>query len=132
LAPSRSRAVLVYDAGCGPCTTFKGAVALLDVGRQIRFESIEKADADGLLDPVPEGLRRASSHLVLPDGTVLSGASYLPELVAAFPGGGLVAVCLRKVGPMRSAAVFGFEVLSRLHGVSGCDAGRARPPLILK
>lgn len=120
--------VLVYDADCGPCTRFKEAVELLDVHGAVRFESIPSATAQGLLASVDPELRESTSHLVLPDGSVVSGHDYLPALIGLLPGGRAVEAALNAFTPARRMAYGVFDLLSRFRLVSGCSLNNSPLP----
>ena len=111
---------LVYDTGCGPCTTFKDAVALLDAGRRMRYVGLRDADRLGFLDPVDPARRHRSFHLVSPEGEVWSGADALPRLLALLPGGRPVSWAISNSPPLSSATRFVYAVFSRLHDSGAC------------
>ena len=128
---------LVYDADCGPCTKFRGAVGFLDPGRRMGYAGLAEAEREGLLDAVPRGRRRSSFHLVGPPGEVLSGADALPALLAQLPGGPLSSAALARCPPAFASAAFVYGVFSRLHGTGRCGkaprgagGGRPRPDIM--
>lgn len=110
----------MYDADCGPCTSFKRAVQFLNAARDLRFAPLQVAYRRGLLDRVDVRLRFNTSHLVLPGGDVLSGPEYLPELAAHFPLGGCWRRSLSMTGAGRAARSL-FLTMSRLHGKGACS-----------
>lgn len=122
--------IVVYDAGCGPCTRFRRIVGLLDVKRRLDFESLLDADGRGHLDSVQQSLRHRSFHLISPDGGVASGARALPDLLALLPA------CWPASGAIRSSDLvfhgveFVYSVFSRLHDSGSCSYERGRRQLI--
>ncbi len=125
------KSVLVYDAGCGPCTRFKQLVEFLDARGALAFLSLADADAEGMPDDVSPSRRHRSFHLVSPGGGVLSGAEALPTLISLLPAGRVTARFIVAAPGGVRALEFGYSALSRLHDAGRChytpDAGR--PPL---
>lgn len=119
------RPILAYDAGCGPCASFRGAVEFFDLRKKIRYISLESAEIRGLLETVAPELRYRSFQLVLEDGRVLSGTDAVPALLRLLPGGQRTARFLELV-PLGMASVrFLYSALSRLHETGSC--GRPLP-----
>lgn len=86
---------MAYDAGCGPCTTFKTIVDILDRYNRIDFLSLTEAEKLGFLNTIPQYLRFQSFHLISPDQGVVSGADALLYLIALFPLGSLVSKLIK-------------------------------------
>jgi predicted DCC family thiol-disulfide oxidoreductase YuxK len=119
----KSRFVLTYDSSCGPCTTFKRLVSFLDPRGGIDYLSLEEADSQGLLDPLPRRSRYASAHLVLPNGEVLSGARAIPKLLELLPGG---FVTSRMAGGWelgRRLVIFAYDAAVHRHDAGTCKKG---------
>lgn len=111
---------LVYDAGCGPCTTFRNAVYFLDARHRMAYAGLDAAEERGLLSTVPEGQRRRSFHLVPGSGPALSGSAAFADLAAQLPGGLLTSAAIRSCPPLSGALGSAYATLSRLHGSGSC------------
>jgi predicted DCC family thiol-disulfide oxidoreductase YuxK len=111
---------VAYDSECGPCTRFREAVEFLDAKGSIAFVGLGQADRSGLLEPVEVSRRRASFHLISPEGRVWSGARALPPLAGILPGGSGVSYVLGRNPMAFRLAAFAYEVLSRLHDSGSC------------
>jgi hypothetical protein len=81
---------------------------------------LRKADAEGLMDGIPDELRYSAAHLLLPDGEMVSGAEAMVGLFAVLPGGRLLSSFVAGWGPSRRFSEFLYSVVSRLHSTSGC------------
>jgi len=112
--------LLVHDSQCGPCTRFKDIVDILDEKERIYFVGLVEAEESGLLESIPLARGDRSFHLVLPDGTVASGAAALPPLVGLLPAGGVFKRILELSVPVRSTTTILYTVLSRLHDSGSC------------
>ncbi len=124
------KSFLVYDAGCGPCTRFRQLVGFLDAKGRLAFVSLVDADSEGMLDDISPTRRHRSFHLIVPGGSVLSGAEALPALISLLPAGRLtVRLIVAVPGGLRALGV-GYGVLSRLHDAGKCHhTPDFRPPL---
>lgn len=118
--PPRARSVLVYDANCGACTRFMQALDFLDSHRRIDFVSIDAAEESGLLEQIPQRLRRSSFHLIQAGSEVVSGAEALPSLVGLLPTGRLISKALVLVPGGVRIVSFAYSAASRLHGAESC------------
>ena len=118
--------IIVYDADCGPCSSFKQIIGFLDTKRSFEFMGLVEADSTGVLDGVPPPLRHRSFHLVGLDGTILSGARAIPTLVSLLHGGRLPSEFVVSAPGGIRAVGFIYGVFSRLHGTGSC---RDRPSL---
>lgn len=112
--------VVAYDAKCGPCTSFKRALGFLDPKRRIAFIPLAVAVQNGSLKQVPPSRRLSSFHAILPDGTVMSGASALPDLLSLLPLGPLFSNYVRSAPGGTRALGWAYATLSRLHGSGSC------------
>jgi len=113
--------VLAYDAGCGPCTSFKNVIEFLDAYGKMRYLPLSEVDSEGLLDALPPALRFASFHMIGPGGSVTSGSNAIPEVVSLLPGGRVLGWVLRmNPAAFRSMALV-YSILSRLHGSGSCS-----------
>jgi predicted DCC family thiol-disulfide oxidoreductase YuxK len=115
------RFILLYDAGCGPCTRFKNAIEFLDIHRKILAMSLIEGDRIGLLKEVPPNLRHRSFHLISPTGAVLSGAKALPQLIGLLPAGGMTSGFIVGAPGGLAMAAFIYTAFSRLHGSGSCS-----------
>jgi predicted DCC family thiol-disulfide oxidoreductase YuxK len=120
------RAVLAYDDHCGPCSSFKDAVKLLDARKRLSFVSLGEADSSGLLAGVPQSSRYSSFHLILPvPGAVWSGpGAILPLVRLISPLGQAAASAIEALPGGVTTVSFAYAALSRLH--SSCS--RVDPP----
>ena len=127
MSPSAPRFFLAYDSECGPCSSFKAAVELLDARNRIEFVTLEVADGSGLVAGIAPASRYASFHLVgpvagAPETDVLSGSEALLPLIRILSPWRVVS----RVGggfPLSArAASFAYSALSRLP--RSCSAAR--------
>ncbi len=112
--------LLVYDAGCGPCTKFRRSIEFLDSYGRLDYASLIEADSEGLLRDVPGRLRYRSFHLLSPEGKALSGAEAIPKLAALLPAGRLLSKLMTSAPGALWAIAFVYAVLSRLHDAGSC------------
>jgi len=112
---------VVYDADCGPCSSFKRALEAADAKRRLDFVSLQEAEEKGLLERVPSSERGLSSHLVYPDGSVLSGPSWMPDLLSFLPLGRALRAAAEDVPPLASLLTFLYVTGSRLHSSPSCN-----------
>jgi predicted DCC family thiol-disulfide oxidoreductase YuxK len=119
---ARPRFLLAFDAGCGPCRTFKELISFFDRRYRMDYLSLEDADETGVIGRLPARRRYSSAHLVSPGGSVFSGADAIPTILGLLPGGWLLSRVAgdSKVG--RAGVRFVYGAASRLH-----DAGNCRP-----
>lgn len=123
------RYTLVYDAGCGPCKSFRRTIDALDSYGRFAYEPLKQAEEEGRLDAIPAELRHRSFHLVSASGVALSGASAIPVLVGQLPGGSVASRLVVSAPGGTRAIGFVYSVLSRLHDSGKCqsDANGFRP-----
>jgi len=112
--------VLLYDADCGPCTSFKRAVDFMDADGRLDFLSIKQGEELGLLAAVPHARRHGSFHLVSPDRRVLSGAEALPGLIGLLPAGKLLSKLITLAPGGLAFLGLAYSTASRLHEVGSC------------
>jgi predicted DCC family thiol-disulfide oxidoreductase YuxK len=98
-------------------------VQLLDWNRKIDYLSLSDPRSNEILNQVPEELKLSSSHLLLPNGSVLTGSAYLSELLGILPSTKYTLGVLARFPAISSFFIFLFDVMSRLHGTSFCKAG---------
>ena len=113
--------LLVYDAGCGPCTKFKRMIDWLDKYNRLEYVSLADADERGFLNPIPEIQRHRSFHLISPMGEILSGSAAIPKLLSLLPLGGISVTVIQKVPGGRSLVNFVYSTFSRLHDTGSCS-----------
>ena len=112
--------VVAYDDKCGPCASFKRALHFLDPNRRIAFVPLSEAVQNGSLQQVPPSRRLSSFHAILPDGTLMSGASALPDLLALLPLGPCISNYVRSAPGGMRALGWAYATLSRLHDSGSC------------
>lgn len=110
------RALLVYDADCGPCVRFKRAVDFLEPRGLLGFMSIRKARDLGLLNDMPDTRRYSSFHLIKPKQELESGAEALPSLIRILPLGWLTSKLLASAPGGPRAMAWVYSTAARLHG----------------
>jgi predicted DCC family thiol-disulfide oxidoreductase YuxK len=120
------RFVIAYDSKCGPCSTFKAVVDLLDPRDRFAFVPLEVADASGLLRKVAPPSRYASFHLLdLGRGSdatrVHSGADALLPLLGLLSPSRAAARVVEGAPLGSRVASFAYSALSRLH--RSCQTG---------
>jgi predicted DCC family thiol-disulfide oxidoreductase YuxK len=92
--------IILYDGECGFCKWLVQWLLAWDRAGEFRTLPIQSPAADALLGHMSEEDRLGSFHLVLPDGSLVSGGPAIPELLRRLPGGGpLAAVSGRVPGP---------------------------------
>lgn len=77
---------ILYDPDCGFCRVSLALLLRWDRTGRLRPVPLGSAEADVLLDGMPEEQRMASWHLVEP-GVVHSAGAAFPHLFALLPGG---------------------------------------------
>jgi predicted DCC family thiol-disulfide oxidoreductase YuxK len=117
-----SEYLLAYDAGCGPCVTFKRALSLVDRSRRIGFVSLRDADESGALAALAPELRYRTFQLIRPDGRLQGGGEALPSLIEAIlPLSPALSATVESAGAKRLWSVI-YSALSRLHRSPSCAA----------
>lgn len=119
---SDKKFILLYDSDCGICSRFKRMVELLDWNRKIDYLSLTDPKSNGILTRVPEELKLSSSHLMLPNGSVLTGSAYLSELLGILPSTKYTLGVLARFPAISRFFIFLFDIMSRLHNTSFCKS----------
>jgi predicted DCC family thiol-disulfide oxidoreductase YuxK len=121
---TRGRVVLIYDEDCGFCRWSVDRILAWDREHRLRPLALQTGEADELLRGMPPERRRASWHLVTPDGIVRSGGAGAAPLLRELPGGGPMARVARTL-PGPTDAVYRLvarnrDRLGRLLGADRC------------
>jgi XTP/dITP diphosphohydrolase len=82
----RDLLALFYDDGCRFCRASAALVARTDKSGRLAVLPFSDPDADRRLGPLTPEERRASMHVVRPDGSVVSAGAALTELLRGTPG----------------------------------------------
>ena len=83
---------ILYDPDCGFCRFCVAVVLRWDRGRRLRPVALRSAEADRLLEGMPEAEQMASWHLAdASRGAVWSGGAAFSPLFRLLPGGGPLA-----------------------------------------
>jgi predicted DCC family thiol-disulfide oxidoreductase YuxK len=90
-AVTEGRTTLIYDDDCGFCRWAVERILAWDRAHRVRPLALRTDEADHLLAHLPIERRRASWHLVTPDGAVRSGGAGAAPLLRRLPGGALLA-----------------------------------------
>lgn len=124
-----SPALLAYDDGCGPCSTFKGFVEFLDPRRSIECVPLGRADESGALSVIDPAARYRSFHLVVGGRTASGGEALLLLPALLLPSGAWLFASLETFPGLRRTAWWVYWTLSRLHGKGACiqKSGSAPP-----
>jgi predicted DCC family thiol-disulfide oxidoreductase YuxK len=124
-----TRPVLLYDGDCTFCRRWVRRLRRADrEGRIVLLPAAEQARVPGLPPFDPAALQRAM-HLILPDGTVLTGARAAPAILRLLPRGKAIAWLLAMPGVRWVAdRIYGW-IAARRHRF-GCGPGRcgSEPP----
>ena len=122
------RAALLYDETCPFCRWSAEMILAWDRRGRLRPVALGDPEADELLASLDPAERRASWHLVLPDGTVHSAGEAVRYLAELLPGAapiGRLAAALP--GPTERAYRFVSEHRDTLARLLGRRAERADP-----
>ena len=84
-------ATLLYDADCGFCRWSLAKVLAWDRRQALRPVPIDSAEGNRLLTGMQAEERKASWHLVDPEGHLRSAGAAFPALFRLLPGGGPLA-----------------------------------------
>ena len=120
-AKSISGYILAYDVDCGPCTRFARVFDFLDKYEKIDFNSLTRADQQGLLDKISAPLRYKSFHLIFPDGQAKSGSEALLDLIAILPLGRVISLIINYFPGCKQIMRFIYNRFSRLHNTGSCN-----------
>jgi len=86
------RAVILFDNDCGFCMWSLSKIIAWDRQDRLRPVALQNPEADGLLMGMDPERKRASWHLVAPDGRTYSGGQAVAHLARLLPGGAPIAV----------------------------------------
>jgi predicted DCC family thiol-disulfide oxidoreductase YuxK len=89
--------IVLYDGDCGLCRACVAVLLRWDLRRTLEPAALRSERACRLLAGMDDATRMASSHVVLTDGRVLSGAAAAPALLNVLPGGRLLATVTRRM-----------------------------------
>jgi predicted DCC family thiol-disulfide oxidoreductase YuxK len=89
--------IVLYDSDCGLCRVCVAVLLRWDRRRSLEPVALRSERADQLLAGMDDATRMASSHIVLADGRVLSGADAAPDLFDALPGGRALGTLARRM-----------------------------------
>jgi predicted DCC family thiol-disulfide oxidoreductase YuxK len=81
------QAAILFDARCGFCRQSVERILRWDRRGRLRPVALQDPEADELLGGMAEEQKRASWHLVTPDGRVHSAGAAFPPLLRLLPGG---------------------------------------------
>jgi predicted DCC family thiol-disulfide oxidoreductase YuxK len=82
---------ILYDADCGFCRWSLDKILKRDRNRRLRPVPLQSAEADELLLGMSDEDKRASWHLVAPDGRVWSAGDAAAPMARLLPSGAPVA-----------------------------------------
>jgi len=86
------RAVILFDNKCGFCVWSLSKILSWDRHGRLRPVALKSPEADDLLMGMDPELKRASWHLVAPDGRTYSGGQAVAPLARLLPGGTPIAL----------------------------------------
>ena len=123
-----TRAVVLYDGGCGLCAWCVARILAWDRRGALRPVPIQGDEGAALLADLDEAARMASWHLVTAGGARASGGAAVASLLRLLPGGGpCAALAERLPGPVNAAYRWVARHRSRLGRALGPRAvARAR------
>jgi predicted DCC family thiol-disulfide oxidoreductase YuxK len=81
IAPPVERPVVLYKGTCPFCRAIARSLERLDKHERLGFLPFDDADAQRFLDPIPDGEREQSWHMIKPGGTRLSAGDATVELM---------------------------------------------------
>jgi len=100
------RAVLIYDGDCPVCSATAEWIDLHQRSGSFELLPCQSADRRSRYPDIPYAVCMDAMQVVLPDGTVLSGADALPEVLRRLRNLSLFAVGFRLPGAMLLARPF--------------------------
>ncbi|HEX2393130.1 MAG TPA: DCC1-like thiol-disulfide oxidoreductase family protein [Solirubrobacterales bacterium] len=89
--------IVLYDGDCGVCRVSVALLLRWDRSGSLEPVTLQSERAARLLIGMNEATRMASSHVVLADGRILSGAAAAPEVLKSLPGGRALAAIARRL-----------------------------------
>jgi predicted DCC family thiol-disulfide oxidoreductase YuxK len=99
---------ILYDADCGFCRWMVALLLSWDRAGRLRVASLQDPEADALLAGMGEAERIASAHVVLEDGTVVSGGPAFAWVAALLRGGRPLAAVARALGDRAMERLYRF------------------------
>jgi predicted DCC family thiol-disulfide oxidoreductase YuxK len=125
-----TNATVCYDEDCGLCRWCARRLRRWDRHARLRFVALGDEAADELLEELSPDRRRASWHLVAPDGRVSSGGAAVPCVLELLPGGRpLAAVADRFPGVTERAYRWVADRRERIGRLLGQEACAADPSI---
>ena len=116
-----SRPQFFYDSDCGICNRLKSLAETADAPGRVEFVPLSVAREQGLLPKLTDSQLFSSSHLLRPDGSLLSAGDSMLGLMSLLPGGRLPSALLNRAPPGPPAARAFYSLLSKRHS-SSCGA----------
>jgi predicted DCC family thiol-disulfide oxidoreductase YuxK len=93
---------ILYDHDCGFCRWMLALLLSWDRGGRLRVLALQDPEADVLLGGMDHETKMSSAHLVLDDGTVLSGGHGAETVASVLPAGAPLALISRVLGGDRA------------------------------
>lgn len=125
------RATVLYDERCGLCRWSAERLRRWDRAGRLRFVALGTSEADELLPGLTAAQRRASWHLVDPEGRVVSGGAAIPPVCDLLPGGRPIAAASARFPRLTDRAYRWVAAhrrgLGRLLGQRACAVDPGRP-----
>jgi predicted DCC family thiol-disulfide oxidoreductase YuxK len=122
------RVAVLYDDDCGFCRWSADRLRAWDRGGRLRFVTIQSAEGQRLLTPVPPRERLDSMHAVTPDGRVWSAGAAAAPILRTLPAGTpLAAVTSLMPGLTERAYRFVAARRTRLGALIGAQACSVDP-----
>jgi predicted DCC family thiol-disulfide oxidoreductase YuxK len=123
-----SRAYLLYDSHCGPCTRFMKVVKLLDFQRKLTPVSIHGKQAEKLVSgKISEYRLKNSFHIVEVTNSgseVFSAGDGIVRLTRYAPAGKIAFALVSKVKPFRQFLRWAYYEATRIRSASKtCSMG---------
>jgi predicted DCC family thiol-disulfide oxidoreductase YuxK len=89
--------IVLYDGDCGLCRVSVALLLRWDRRGSLEPVTLQSEQAARVLVGMNQATRMASSHVVLADGRVLSGAAAAPEVLESLPGGRALGAITRRM-----------------------------------
>lgn len=128
------RWTILYDADCGFCRWSLDKILKRDRDRRLRPVPLQAPEADRLLPGMSDATKRASWHLVSPDGRVWSAGAAAAPMARLLPRGAPIAR-LAETFPRLTERLYRWvadnrDKLGRRLGDEACsvDPSKARTP----
>ena len=107
---------VLYDGACKFCRWCVAMILRWDREHQLNPVEIQSPGGQLLLASIPPIERLWSAHVVMADGSILSGADAAPALLRALPLGGGLAALVSTVMPLSAAT---YRVVAKSRGFVG-------------